>query len=151
MFKLNFKFLNENADDEPKYRCVYCGHRLKELYRTYKSCPSVQKLAECVKCKKIADKLIEFENLVVIIDLILLSTQAQRHILYNTSCKNLYKILMVITLLESYCLWMETFDKNRIGMIRENDSLYVEKGFYLSTIQIMLCEFVSFDFDKMSL
>lgn len=139
--KLKLKFLNENTDGELKYRCVYCGHQLKELYKTYS--PTVQKLAECEKCKNIADKLIEFENLVVIIDLILLSTQAQRHVLYNTSCKNLYKILMVITLLESYCLWMETFDKSRAGFIKEDgsrDPLYMEKGFYLSTIQIILCK-----------
>lgn len=137
--KFKLRFLNEN-DDELKFRCVYCGHRLKELYKTYS--PTVQKLAECQKCKNIADKLIEFESLVVIIDLILLSTQAQRHVLYNTSCKNLYKILMVITLLESYCLWMETFDKSRAGFIKEElaDPLFLEKGFYLSTIQIILCK-----------
>lgn len=100
---------------------------------------------------------------VIIIDLILLSTQAQRHVLYNSSCKNLYKILMVITLLESYCLFMESFDKNRIGFTKEEavkDPLYMEKGrrdlvdltvqainyfflvgFYLSTIQIILCKY----------
>lgn len=140
--KIKSKFLNENSNEEFKYRCVHCGHRLKELYKTYS--PTVQKLAECEKCKNIADKLIEYENLVVIIDLILLSTQAQRHVLYNTSCKNLYKILMVITLLESYCLWMETFDKSRFGIVPERDPLYMEKGFYLSTIQIMLCKFTGY-------
>lgn len=95
-----------------------------------------------MQCKNIADNYIEFESLVIIIDLILLSTQAQRHVLYNTSCKNLYKILMVITLLESYCLFMEIFDK-KVGFSRNDnirDPLYMEKGFYLSTIQIILCK-----------
>lgn len=88
MFK-NINFNNENCD-ELKFRCVNCGHRLKELYKTYS--PTIQKLAECDKCGKIADKLIESESLVIIIDLVLLSSQAQRHVLYNTSCKNLYKV-----------------------------------------------------------
>lgn len=137
--KLKSSFLNEECDEELKFRCVNCGHRLKELYKTYS--PTIQKLADCDKCGKVADKLIEFESLVIIIDLILLNKEAQRHVLYNTSCKNLYKILLVITLLESYCLWMEKFDKNRIGFLTENaakDPLYMEKGFYLSTIQIVL-------------
>lgn len=36
---------------------------------------------------------------------------------------------------------METFDKNRIGFNKDaKDPLYLEKGFYLSTIQIILGE-----------
>lgn len=48
---------------------------------------------------------------------------------------------MVITLLESYCLWMETFDR-KAGFNRDEtrDPLYLEKGFYLSTVQIILCK-----------
>lgn len=144
MFKiLKSKFVSETSHEEPKFRCVNCGHQLKELYKTYS--PTIQKLTECEKCGLIADSYIEFELLVIIIDLVLLSSQAQRHVLYNTNCKNLYKILMVITLLESYCLWMEIYDK-KIGFKDEDaakDPLYLEKGFYLSTIQIILCEFQS--------
>jgi DNA-directed RNA polymerase subunit N (RpoN/RPB10) len=139
--KLKTFFMNENEHEEFKFRCVHCGHRLKELYKNYS--PTIQKLTECEKCGKVADKLIEFESLVIIIDLILLSTQAQRHVLYNTSCKNLYKILMVITLLESYCLWMETFERNRNEFTRENDAkdpLFMEKSYYLSNLQIILCK-----------
>lgn len=142
--KIKSSFINENADEELKFRCVNCGQRLKELYKTYS--PTIQKLADCPSCGKVADKLIEFESLVIIIDVILLSSQAQRHVLYNTSCKNLYKLLMVITLLESYCLWMETFDlKNRVGFSRSDtpkDPLFLEKGFYLSTIQIILSKII---------
>jgi lipid intermediate transporter len=140
-FKI-FLNLNEKQDDEFKFRCVNCGHRLKELYKTYS--PTIQKLSDCNYCGKIGDRLIEFEPIIIIIDLILLSSQAQRHVLYNTSCRNLYKILMVITLLESYCLFMESFEKNKnsFGITDESakDPLYLEKGFYLSTIQIVLCK-----------
>lgn len=100
MFKnIKSRIMNESDGSGPMFRCVNCGHHVKELYKTYS--PTIQKLTECEKCGKIADKLIEAESLVIIIDLILLSTQAQRHVLYNSSCKNLYKILMVITLLVS--------------------------------------------------
>ena len=54
--------MNESEDGEHKYRCVNCGHRIKELYKTYS--PTIQKLTECGNCKKVADKLIEFESLV---------------------------------------------------------------------------------------
>lgn len=137
-FSTSSKDSDENEDF--KYRCVNCGHQVKELVVTYS--PSTQKLAECDNCKEVADKLIEFEFIVIIIDLILLSTQAQRHVLFNTNCKNLYKTLMVITLLESYCLWMENFDRKFDTSNDDNkDPLFMEKGFYLSTLQIILCKF----------
>lgn len=91
--------------------------------------------SDCEKCHKIADEFVEFDNLYIVINLVLLSSQAQRHVLYNTSCKNLYKILMVITLLESFCLFRESFDK--FG--DKNDILYMEKGYYLSTLQVIMC------------
>lgn len=158
---------NEKADCE--YRCINCGSNVKDLYKKYSS--TIQKLAECVgfiyyvsfviflflmliittilqdNCHEIADKYIEFEILVIIVDLILLSTQAQRHVLYNTNCKCLYKLLMVITLLESYCVFVKTIEKipfENDGDITHNtqaDPLFMEKGFYISTIQIALGKF----------
>ncbi|KAG5670270.1 hypothetical protein PVAND_000547 [Polypedilum vanderplanki] len=122
----------QQEPDEPKYRCINCSHPLKELYKTYS--PTIQKLVECDKCNKIADNLIEFDNLYIIINLILLSTEAQRHVLYNTTCKNLYKILMIIIMLESYFIWNEVTEKSEINL--NNDPLFMEKGFYLSTLQI---------------
>lgn len=36
---------------------------------------------------------------------------------------------------------MESYDKGRIGFSKEEaDPLYMEKAFYLSTIQIVLCK-----------
>lgn len=60
MFRRLFaKFLTENTD-EPKYRCVHCRHRLRELTQTYS--PTIQRLAMCEKCEKVADNYIEFEG-----------------------------------------------------------------------------------------
>lgn len=48
---------------------------------------------------------------------------------------------MVITLLESYFLWSELTDNRNISNSESNnDPLYLEKGFYLSTLQIVLCK-----------
>jgi lipid intermediate transporter len=131
---------NMDNPNEPKYRCVNCAYPIKELYKTYS--PTIQKLTECEKCQSIADVFIEFESLFIICDLILLSVQAQRHVLYNTNCKNLYKILMLITLLESYCLFSENFDSknNRFNKVDNDDPLYLEKGYYLATFQVILCK-----------
>lgn len=149
--------------DVTEYRCINCGSKVKDLYKNYSS--TIQKLAECVSCKlqknylflikkmfqdnchEIADKYIEYEMLIIIVDLILLSKQAQRHVLYNTNCKSLYKLLMVITLLESYCVIVKMIERTpfeydgQIIHATQVDPLFMEKGFYISTLQIALGKF----------
>lgn len=39
------------------------------------------------RCHEIADKYIEFEPIVIVIDLVLLSRPTYRHVLYNTEFK----------------------------------------------------------------
>lgn len=134
-----------NNNKNELYRCVNCGYSIKELFHTYS--PTVQKLTECKNCNSISDPIIEFDNLYIIINLILLSSHAQRHVLYNTSCKSLYKILMIVTIIESYFLWNELSENTKKTYSYVNndvlkDPLFMEKGFYLSTIQIVLCKLI---------
>lgn len=99
---------------------------------------SISQLQE--KCKTPADKYIEFEALIILIDLVLLSKSAYRHILYNSNCKNLWKIGIILILLEAYCLWTETFIKFTNVCYRSDhpDPFLAEKGFYLSSLHILI-------------
>lgn len=93
-------------NDRQQYICIHCGHPVSELYKKYS--PSVLKIMNCVSlfswhsaknrslndhsffcwlqknCGEIADKYIEFEPMIVAIDLILLSRPAYKHLLFNT-------------------------------------------------------------------
>lgn len=46
-------------------------------------------LFDCLQknCNEIADKYIEFESIIVLIDLVLMSKPAYRHVLFNTEFK----------------------------------------------------------------
>lgn len=74
----------------------------------------------------------------------LLSKQAQRHLLFNTNCR-LWKVSLIVLILESYCLWME-FSQKGISLINSDDPLYSEKGFYMATLQILLGMYSKFFF-----
>ncbi|CAH2063927.1 unnamed protein product, partial [Iphiclides podalirius] len=86
-----------------KYRCVNCGKPCSALYRTYGK--SVLKLTKCAICKGIVDKYIEYDPVIVMIDLVLVSKEAQRHILYNTDFKAYWKLFIILTMLETYAVW----------------------------------------------
>lgn len=54
--------------------------------------------------------------------------------------QNLWKLAVIIILLESYCLWVETFKVNRVPHHSIHDPFLSEKGFYLSCAQIIVGE-----------
>ncbi|XP_058825056.1 protein ARV1 [Topomyia yanbarensis] len=121
-----------------QFVCINCGCSVPELYRRISS--TVLKITECGTCNKPADKYIEFEVLIILIDLILLSKPAYRHILYNSDCKNLWKIGIILVLLEAYCLWTEAFSRFTSVRYRSDhsDPFLAEKGFYVSSFHIFI-------------
>ncbi|XP_076299196.1 ACAT-related protein required for viability 1 [Lasioglossum baleicum] len=82
------------------YRCVNCGAKIEELYRSY--CPNVLKLLECDSCGHLADKYIEYDPAIILVDLILLDKRAYRHLLYNCDLKYYWKLVIIIWLVESF-------------------------------------------------
>ncbi|CAK1551499.1 unnamed protein product [Leptosia nina] len=85
------------------YRCVNCGEAVSALYRNYG--PSVLKLTKCESCKCIVDKYIEYDPSIVMIDLVLISKEAQRHIIFNTDFKAYWKLFIILIMLETYGVW----------------------------------------------
>ncbi|XP_026745115.1 protein ARV1 [Trichoplusia ni] len=86
-----------------EYKCVNCGERAAALYRTYG--PTVLKLTKCENCKGVVDKYIEYDPVIVMIDLVLMSKEAQRHVLYNTEFKSYWKLVIILIMLETYGVW----------------------------------------------
>ncbi|KAJ0179092.1 hypothetical protein K1T71_004804 [Dendrolimus kikuchii] len=85
------------------YKCVNCGEAASALYKTYG--PSVLKLTKCDECKGVVDKYIEYDPVIVMIDLVLMSREAQRHVLYNTEFKAYWKLFIILAMLETYGVW----------------------------------------------
>uniref|UniRef100_A0A336KSV3 Protein ARV n=2 Tax=Culicoides sonorensis TaxID=179676 RepID=A0A336KSV3_CULSO len=128
--------VKQKNEKSRSYVCINCGCPVKELIKKYS--PTVLKINHCDNCNEIADKYIEFETIIILIDLVLLSKAAYRHVVFNTESKNLWKLAVIIILLESYCLWVETFKVDRSSPQSIHDPFLSEKSFYLSCAQIIL-------------
>ncbi|KAK6459248.1 Arv1-like family-domain-containing protein [Scheffersomyces xylosifermentans] len=64
--------------------CIECTNpNIDCLFSKYKS--EYIKLTICPKCGKIADKYIEYDNVILFIDILLLKKQAYRHMTYNAT------------------------------------------------------------------
>lgn len=68
-------------DIQDGYICINCGCFLASLYEKYGEFHI--RLSLCSNCGMIADKYIEYDNVLLFIDLILLKPTAYRHTIYN--------------------------------------------------------------------
>lgn len=86
--------------------CIECCETVDSLYTVY-SATNIR-LTVCSKCKRFADKYIEYENVLIFIDLLLLRPQAYRHMLYNQLdiVKSL-RFWILITLFDVYLTWAQ--------------------------------------------
>ncbi|XP_043273702.1 protein ARV1 [Venturia canescens] len=120
------------------YTCINCGVEVEELYRRYS--PSVLKVLKCTKCGSLADKYIEYDPVIVLVDLVLLEKPAYRHLLYNSGFQAYWKLMVVLLLSESFRVW-STYDReNEGGSVAhldrlKNDIFDGERSFYILLAQ----------------
>ena len=90
-----------------KYICIECSEDSDALYKEYGK-GSIQ-LLQCSKCSNFIDKYVEFDLIVIFIDLILLKRTAYRHIIFNRLKWNSYgyneiviRLAILLNLFEVY-------------------------------------------------
>lgn len=88
--------------------CIECGEPVASLYK--ESASQNIRLSVCAHCHQIADKYIEWEYQIVLLDLILNRPQAYRHLLFNRwagrgRARELLRFLIVILAFDSFDRW----------------------------------------------
>lgn len=95
--------------------CVECSNsQIEQLYSEFKS--KYIKLTICPDCGKVADKYIEFDNVILFLDILLLKPQAYRHLAYNMveltvfgepkpKYRHLSRYVVLLILFEVYLKW----------------------------------------------
>ncbi|XP_029903674.1 protein ARV1 [Myripristis murdjan] len=89
--------------DTGGFRCIECNEEAAELHRDYRN--GILKLTICEFCQKPVDRYIEYDPVIILIDVILCKTQAFRHILFNTSLNIHWKLCVFCLLCEAYFRW----------------------------------------------
>ncbi|PVD25752.1 hypothetical protein C0Q70_13412 [Pomacea canaliculata] len=77
----------------------HCGQPVKELYRDFKK--GIIKIAHCSYCKQVADKYIEYDEVIIFLDILLLQQTAYRHVLVNSKIKGYWRFLLVLWLCDA--------------------------------------------------
>ncbi|CUM63198.1 uncharacterized protein PRCAT00000767001 [Priceomyces carsonii] len=138
-------------------RCVECMKPdIECLFSKYKS--QYIKLTICSRCQKVCDKYIEYDNVILFIDILLLKPQAYRHLAYNLTELEMIKagevnetgnhrykeffytylkmirIIVMETLFEVYLTWANEEKKKSNGEISLLTEMVLNQDIYLQYV-----------------
>ncbi|PAV83263.1 hypothetical protein WR25_19814 [Diploscapter pachys] len=91
-------------EQKEQYKCINCLAESDSLYQKYSE--GVIRLTECKNCKKIVDRYIEYETVMVVVDMLLHYMEAYRHILYNMKIKNYTRLIVIFLFCDAYDKWI---------------------------------------------
>uniref|UniRef100_A0A914HXI3 Protein ARV n=1 Tax=Globodera rostochiensis TaxID=31243 RepID=A0A914HXI3_GLORO len=90
----------------------------------------VIRITEC-KCGSLVDKYVEYDIVLVLIDLVLQYRQAYRHVLFNSNSKSFNRLIFIFVLCDAYKAWIE-----RVEHLPGSQILFdLEWRFYLSLLR----------------
>ncbi|KAM9993593.1 hypothetical protein ACTFIZ_011570 [Dictyostelium cf. discoideum] len=94
--------------------CIECGRPVNDVYKEFGKAGSGNiRLTRCASCNQTADKYVEYDFIIVFLDLFLHKAQAYRHLLFNRQPYRDFgipiqyiKVLVVYIFFESYIKWL---------------------------------------------
>jgi len=121
--------------------CITCGFPAPQVYKTYAN-GNLVKLLNCKSCGELIDKYVEYDTIIVIINLILLNSSAYRHVLLNHAFEGFWKLGVVSLFVEAYCFWcfqkgMEQFQLDHLTSAK-TDFYEIEIKFYIALLRTFL-------------
>jgi lipid intermediate transporter len=118
------------------FRCIECANSTSNIYFDYgkgniRLAVCSNKKTDGSECRAFVDKYVEFDNVLIFIDMILLKPQAYRHIVFNGTNYNhlglndgLIRMGILLILFEVYMKWVQNEAMNK--QIDHNIPLYIQ-------------------------
>lgn len=103
-------------------RCIECGKRVSSLYTNYGG-PEKIRLTECPQCQSVADKYVEYDHVLLFLDMVLHKPAVYRHLLFNridplrqrrdrAMLQAIGKLVLLLIMFDVYVKWM----RRRMGL-----------------------------------
>ncbi|BDD56149.1 sterol homeostasis protein [Monascus purpureus] len=125
--------------------CIECSYPVSHLYSTYsraddRSLGKGVRLTQCPRCKRFADKYVEYDYVVVFIDLVLIKPQVYRHLLFNRLGRDddkydrsIIRLGILLLLFDVYLTWARIERSPSISATFLSDTpIIVQYLFFLS-------------------
>ncbi|KJH50884.1 Arv1-like family protein [Dictyocaulus viviparus] len=111
-----------NPMSRTDYMCVNCMEPATTLYQSY---------SEGNRCNEVVDKYVEYDTMLVVIDLIIHNISAYRHLIYNMEIQSYLRLATIFLLCDAYGKWIS----ERAGVYNIYDLEWI---FYKSFLQSVI-------------
>ncbi|KXJ22438.1 protein ARV1 [Exaiptasia diaphana] len=111
--------------------CVECGQTtsLKKLYRKFEG--GAIRILFCESCDNIMDKYLEFDPVLICLDVLLHKPQAYRHVLINRKPKIQWHLCVLYLLCDAYVKWSDVNSAGKpVSSANTKDHSVLELEFY---------------------
>ncbi|KAF9134400.1 sterol homeostasis protein [Mortierella sp. 14UC] len=130
--------------------CVECGAAVSSLYTEYSK--GNIRLTYCEHCKKLADKYVEHDFVIIFVDMILHKKPVYRHLLFNRLPyrdlgidPNVFKLGVLLILFDVYIKWFRLEqERTEIEVVGFSQHALVFQ--YLYILFLCIIEFLAFHF-----
>ena len=96
------------------FRCIECGERANDLFTKGARLEGV-KPSTCEHCKNLVDQYVEFDTILVVLDLMLLKKRAFSHVLFNIPMKaGVLKLWVMMLFADAYYKWWRMLEVESI-------------------------------------
>ncbi|XP_048734526.1 protein ARV1-like [Ostrea edulis] len=82
------------------YKCISCGTDASSIYKDYKN--GIIKMEYCVQCRDLIDKYVEYDPVIISLDVLLLKREALRHVLYNSHMQGYWKYVILLVICDAF-------------------------------------------------
>nr|ACI49149.1 hypothetical protein Cbre_JD20.004 [Caenorhabditis brenneri] len=138
MWRNRYKAQNPSVSREKEeFACVNCQAAASTTYKKYSE--DVIRLTECEKCHELVDKYIEYDVVLVVIDLMLQYVQAYRHLLLNVKIERPERLFVIFWLSHAAEVWMRDKTGAQFGQVADQEWMFY-RCLLLSAVEI--CSFV---------
>ncbi|XP_046861342.1 protein ARV1-like isoform X2 [Xenia sp. Carnegie-2017] len=112
--------------------CVECGKESGEIFKEFKG--RSFKLCICKYCNSRVDKYVEFDTVLVFLDIILHKVAAYRHVVFNITPKIHWQLGIIYLLCDTYIKWYNIKHKKSRDFGTITDFSVLEMQFYFMFI-----------------
>ena len=127
--------IQEQFESKTKH-CIECGKEVESTYEMF--CGKFIRLIRCPHCSQTVDKYIEYDNILIFINLLLQKQQVYRHVLFNKQnvFSFLFKVFIGTILLQA--LVQNLFSSNVVVSFLKVILMLVEDVIYCSVVSGIL-------------
>lgn len=112
------------------FQCIECGSQIDNLYRDYKG--GSIKMSRCKVCNKVADKYVEYDPVIILLDALLLRQQAYRHLLINKKNDSPWHLALLLWICDAFSnLVLQRSELSSKGLLSEDPINYSYLGLEL--------------------